>query len=137
MSTFPKWLTVAWKIGYWPATGLAALAFVVPGVGNLARVPHIAEDMAHLGYPPYFLTVLGTWKIAGAVAIVVPRFPRLKEWAYAGMMFDLTGAAVSRAASENGAVTVIVPLAIAVVVVVSWALRPEGRVLPSPPKMAT
>ena len=116
-------------IGYWVATGFAALAFVVPGFGNLARVPQIAQDMAHLGYPTYFLTILGTWKVLGAVAIVVPGFPRLKEWAYAGMIFDLTGAAVSRAASGDGAGMVIAPLAIAGLVVASWALRPAGRVL--------
>jgi uncharacterized membrane protein YphA (DoxX/SURF4 family) len=120
-------------IGYWVATGLAALLFAVPGIGNLARVPQIAQDMAHLGYPTYFLSILGTWKILGALAIVVPALPRLKEWAYAGMIFDLTGAAVSRAASGDGASMVIAPLAIAGLVVASWALRPEGRVLRSPP----
>jgi uncharacterized membrane protein YphA (DoxX/SURF4 family) len=118
-------------IGYWVATGLAALAFVAPGIGNLVHMPHIAQDMAHLGYPPYFLTILGTWKLLGAVAIVVPRLPRLKEWAYAGMMFDLTGAAVSRAASGDDAAMVIVPLVIGGLVVASWALRPEGRVIGS------
>jgi len=119
-------------IGYWLATGVAALAFAVPGVGNLSRVPQIAVDMAHLGYPPYFLTVLGTWKLLGAAAIVVPRFPRLKEWAYAGMIFDLTGAAISRAVSGDGVLTVIEPLLIGALVAASWALRPEGRMLKSP-----
>jgi uncharacterized membrane protein YphA (DoxX/SURF4 family) len=121
-------------IAYWVTTALAALAFVGPGIANLARAPHIAQDMAHLGYPPYFLTILGTWKLLGAVAIVAPGLPRLKEWAYAGMMFDLTGAAVSRAVSGDGAEMVIVPLVIAGLVTSSWALRSEGRVLDSPRK---
>src|ERR1051325_9276938 len=84
------------QVLYWLATGLVFLAFAIPGLGNLLHAAHIAEDMAHLGYPPYFLTIFGIWKILGALAIVVPRFPRLKEWAYAGMIFDLTGAAASR-----------------------------------------
>ncbi|MGH7298365.1 MAG: DoxX family protein [Polyangiaceae bacterium] len=79
---------------YWITTALTALAFDVPGVGNLVRAAHIAQDMAHLGYPPYFLTVLGTWKILGAIVIVAPRFPRLKEWAYAGMIFDMIFATI-------------------------------------------
>lgn len=116
-------------IAYWTVTALAALAFIVPGVGNLIHAPHIADDMAHLGYPAYFLTVLGTWKVLGAIAIVMPGFPRLKEWAYAGMIFDLTGAAASRVASGDDAGKVIIPLLIAAVVVISWALRPARRML--------
>jgi uncharacterized membrane protein YphA (DoxX/SURF4 family) len=112
---------------YWAATVLTGLSFSVPGLGNLVRAPHIAQDMAHLGYPPYFLAILGTWKVLGAIAVVAPRLPRLKEWAYAGMIFDLTGAATSRAAAGDGAVMVIVPLMIAGVVLVSWALRPPTR----------
>ncbi len=117
----------AHRVLYWVATVLAALSFSVAGLGNLVRAPHIAQDMAHLGYPPYFLAILGTWKVLGAIAVVAPRLPRLKEWAYAGMIFDLTGAAASRAAARDGAATVIVPLTIAGVVLVSWALRPSTR----------
>jgi hypothetical protein len=116
---------------YWAATIVAAFAFLLPGVGNLVRAPSIARDMAHLGYPPYFLAVLGTWKVLGAVVIGAPGLPRLKEWAYAGMIFDLTGAAVSRAVMGDGAAMVIVPLAIASVVLLSSALRPEDRRLDS------
>jgi uncharacterized membrane protein YphA (DoxX/SURF4 family) len=112
-------------IGYWTATGLIAVVFLVSGVGNLARVTHIVHDMAHLGYPPYFHTILGTWKVLGAVAIVLPRMPRLKEWAYAGMIFDLTGAAFSRVASGDNLITVIVPVVIACLVIISFTLRPE------------
>ena len=117
------------RIAYWVATGAVAAAFAVPGVANLARAPHIAQDMAHLGYPIYFMTILGAWKILAAVAVLAPRLPRLKEWAYAGMIFDLTGAAISRAVAHDGPVMIIVPLLIAGVVIASWALRPEERVL--------
>lgn len=118
---------------YWVATALAAMAFAVPAVLNLVRAPHIVRDMAHLGYPPYFPVILGTWKLLGAMAIVLPRGARLKEWAYAGMVFDLTGAAISRAVVGDGAVMIIVPMAIAGVVVTSWALRPDERRLDTRP----
>lgn len=121
--------TTAKKIMYWVTTVLIAAAFFVTGIGNLAPMAHIARDMSHLGYPPYFLPILGTWKILSAVAIVLPKVPRLKEWAYAGMIFDLTGAAFSRAASGDGVMMVFVPVAIAGVVMISWALRPEGGIL--------
>ena len=117
---------------YWVVTVLAAMAFAIPGILNLVGAPHVVRDMAHLGYPRYFLAILGAWKVLGAVTILVPRFPRLKEWAYAGMVFDLTGAAASRALSGDGIGTVAVPLAIGGMVFVSWVLRPAGRRLGSP-----
>ncbi len=83
-----------------------------------------------LGYPMYFFAILGFWKVLGAIAILVPRFPRLKEWAYAGIFFDLTGAAASCAAVGGyGAYGfhVIAPLIITGFCVASWALRPESR----------
>jgi len=85
-----------------------------------------------LGYPMYFFAIIGVWKVLGAVAILVPRFPRLKEWAYAGIFFDLTGAAASNAAVGGyGAYGfhVIAPLIIAGFTVASWALRPPSRVV--------
>jgi hypothetical protein len=87
--------------------------------------------MAHLGYPPFFLTFLGVSKILAAITIVAPGFPRLKEWAYAGMMFDIIGAATSRAVMGDPAVTVVIPFVIAPLVIISWALRPRDRRLQS------
>lgn len=118
-------------LAFWSTTGVVALAFVVPGVANLIHAPHIAQDMARLGYPAYFMTILGTWKILGALVVLAPRLPRLKEWAYAGMIFDLTGAACSRAAMRDGWLMVMVPLVIAGLVLASWRLRPPGRMLPT------
>ncbi|HWA87704.1 MAG TPA: DoxX family protein [Opitutus sp.] len=117
------------SIAYWTATSVAAVAFAVPAAANLAHIPHIARDLAHLGYPPYFLTILGSWKLLAAIAVLLPRLGRLKEWAYAGMIFDLTGAAFSRAAVRDGPLMVMIPLLIAGVVIASWALRPSGRML--------
>jgi hypothetical protein len=119
------------SIAYWTATGL--IAFFIGG-GGATQIwqyqvnPH--GVVALLGYPMYFFAILGFWKVLGAVAILVPRFPRLKEWAYAGIFFDLTGAAVSCAAVGGyGAYAfhVIVPLVLAGLTMLSWALRPQSR----------
>lgn len=117
------------KITYWSSTVLVALAFVAGGLADLSQSPDMAAAMTHLGYPAYLLTLLGVWKLLGAVAIIVPRLPRLKEWAYAGMLFDLTGAAFSHGVVGDPASAVLTPLAIAALVLVSWALRPESRIL--------
>ena len=118
------------NIAYWITTILVAF-FMSGGVAQLAHVPATVDGFVRiLHYPPYFVTILGFWKVAGAIAILVPGFPRLKEWAYAGIFFDLTGAAASCAAVGGyGAYGfhVIVPLLLAVVAVASWALRPPSR----------
>lgn len=113
------------RILYWVTTIIIVVVFFITGIGNLMPFAHIAQDMSHMGYPPYFRYILGTWKILGAVTIILPGIPRLKEWAYAGMIFDLTGAMFSRSAAGNGVIMVIIPMAIAGLVVISWALRPK------------
>ena len=119
------------SIPYWITTGI--VAFFI-GSGGLAQIwqyhanPHSIVPV--LGYPMYFFAILGVWKALGAIAILVPRYPRLKEWAYAGIFFDLTGAAASCTAvggyGEYG-FHVLAPLIFAGVTVASWALRPESR----------
>jgi uncharacterized membrane protein YphA (DoxX/SURF4 family) len=121
------------ELGYWIATGLAALLFAVPGAALLARNAHFASEMARLGYPAYFLTILGALKILGALVILAPGFRRLKEWAYAGLMFDVLGAVLSRLATGDPAVMLIVPLLVGALALVSWALRPAARTLPNAP----
>ena len=88
------------------------------------RAPQVVATISHLGYPSYIATILGTWKLLGVLAILAPGFPRLKEWAYAGFFFDLTGAAVSHAASGDAVGVVIFPLVLLVAVMASWALQP-------------
>jgi DoxX-like family len=121
------------NITYWTTTGL--IAFFIGG-GGLAQMwqyhanPHGVVPV--LGYPMYFFAILGFWKVLGAIAILVPGFPRLKEWAYAGIFFDLTGAAASCAAVGGyGAYAfhVIAPLILTVFTMASWALRPESRTI--------
>ena len=125
--------TKAKNITYWTTTGLIAFFIGGGGVAQIAQYlgkPHGVVPV--LGYPMYFFAILGFWKVLGAIAILAPRFPRLKEWAYAGIFFDLTGAAVSVAAVGGyGAYAfhVIAPLVITGLTVASWALRPESRVI--------
>ena len=113
---------------YWVTTALLALELVLGGVWDVLRVPQVRVVIDRLGYPPYFLVILGIWKLLGAVAVIVPRFPRLKEWAYAGVVFDLTGAFVSNLASgvtDTGTLAFL--LLMMGVTATSWALRPASR----------
>jgi uncharacterized membrane protein YphA (DoxX/SURF4 family) len=114
---------------YWIFTVLVALLFAIPGAGLLLRVPHFTKDMAELGYPAYFLTILGAWKLLGVIAILSPGLPRLKEWAYAGMFFDLSSAVFSRAVTGDNIIKIVVPLLVGALMLLSWRLRPPGRVL--------
>jgi uncharacterized membrane protein YphA (DoxX/SURF4 family) len=114
-------------IWYWIATSLIALEMATGGALDLLRTAYVRAIMDRLGYPEYMLTILGTWKILGAIAILAPRFPRLKEWAYAGMIFDLTGAAASHAICHEGFSQFAVTLVLSLIVMASWALRPASR----------
>lgn len=116
-------------IFYWTTTIVSAIAFIIPGIGNLIHLPHFVNDMNRLGYPGYFLTIFGIWKILGGIVIVIPGFKRLKEWAYAGMVFDLTGAVYSRISSHDEVIMAVVPMLILCVVITSLLLRPESRKL--------
>ncbi len=121
------------SIVYWTMTILVAMPIGSGGVGQILQFlanPHGVVPV--LGYPMYFFAILGVWKVLGAIAILVPHFPRLKEWAYAGIFFDLTGAAASCAAVGGyGAYGfhVIAPLIITGFCVASWALRPRSRTI--------
>jgi len=121
------------NIAYWTTTVLIAFSIGSGGVAQVARLQGTVNGFVRiLGYPLYFVTILGIWKVLGAIAILVPRFPRLKEWAYAGIFFDLTGAAASSfAVGVYGAYAfhVFAPLFLAGLAVASWALRPESRVI--------
>jgi uncharacterized membrane protein YphA (DoxX/SURF4 family) len=114
-------------IAYWITTIFGPASFVIGGSLFLRRDAQILATNAHLGYPSYFVLILGLWKLLGAIAIVVPGFPRLKEWAYAGFFFDLTGAAASRAFVGDSAADILAPLGFLVLVAASWALRPASR----------
>src|SRR5207244_1355692 len=96
-------------IGYWATTAVVALELLAGGVTDLVHGPEllfvgdpVVLVLAQLGYPVYLLTILGVWRLLGAIALLVPRFPRLKEWAYAGAFFVYLGAAASWAARGGG-----------------------------------
>ncbi len=121
------------SVVYWTMTGL--VAFFIGGGGASQVMGYMSNPhgvVPQLGYPMYFFAILGFWKVLGSITILVPGFPRLKEWAYAGIFFDLTGAAASCAwVGGYGAYAfhVIAPLIITGFLVASWALRPESRTI--------
>src|SRR5712692_1018084 len=117
------------NIAYWVTTIFGPASFVIGGVLHLMQTEQVVSTLNHLGYPAYFAPILGLWKVLGAIAIVMPRFPRLKEWAYAGFFFDLTAAAVSRAAVGDSTADIVAPLVFLALVLASWALRPASRTL--------
>jgi uncharacterized membrane protein YphA (DoxX/SURF4 family) len=116
-------------LGYWVTTGLIAAVLLFGGAVDVAHPPSAVAFLAHLGYPAYFAMLIGTWKVLGGLALLAPRLPRLKEWAYAGVFFDLTGAAISHAASGDPPPRVLVPLVMTALAVASWSLRPQSRKL--------
>ena len=112
---------------YWIPTVLFALAMTGSGVFNASAAPPILEAMQHLSFPSWLPRLLGAWKLLGVVAILAPGLPRLKEWAYAGFFFNLTGAFVAHLAAGDPVGQAIPPLVILAIGMASWAMRPEGR----------
>jgi hypothetical protein len=112
---------------YWVATGLVATEFTVGAVWDLLRIPYVTTILSHLGYPAHFAIFMGLWKIPGSIVVVLPRLPRLKEWAYAGMVYEMTGAVFSHTVVGDGVVAVSVPLVLLGLIAASWALRPPDR----------
>ena len=120
---------------YWITTSLIALETLAGGVIDLAHGrtgvfsgPFVADVVTSLGYPVYILAILGIFKIPGAITLVAPGFLRLKEWAYAGIVFELWGAVVSHAACGHWG-DLIAPLSLLSLAIASWALRPSSRIL--------
>lgn len=118
-------------IAYWVTTVLGPASFIIGGVLFLSHSEQQVATLTQLGYPPYLLYILGFWKVLGVIAVLIPGFPRLKEWAYAGFFFELTGAATSQAFAGGDAGQILAPLGFLALVAASWALRPASRRLPS------
>src|SRR5688500_10336646 len=106
------------KIAYWITTALVALAIGSGGVFDALRVQQALDIFKHLGYPEHFAVVLGVWKILGAITLLVPGLPRAKEWAYAGIFIDLTGAVVAHAAAHDPASAMANPIVVLVLLVI-------------------
>jgi uncharacterized membrane protein YphA (DoxX/SURF4 family) len=118
------------KLTYWISTILCTLPMTMSGAAFLMALPPAVQGMAHLGYPVYILRFLGVAKVLGALAILLGTFPRIKQWAYAGFVFNLLGAAYSHLCSGDGAKT-LGPLVVLTFTVVSYAcwrkLNPAGE----------
>ena len=114
-------------LGYWIAPGLiAAMMALTAAIQDLPRGPEMMRTMAHLGYPPYFPFLTAPAKLAGAIVLILPRLPILKEWAYAGFTILLLSAAASHLASGDGAIA-LAPLVTLGVLAASYRLRPAER----------
>lgn len=121
-------------IAYWTVTSLLIVALMLSGIGQLMQYGGNVELVTNLGYPLYILTILGIWKVLGAIALLVPGFLRLKEWVHAGIFFLMTGAALSHVfANDYGdyGFNIILPLSYAALNIVSWVLRPQSRIFGS------
>jgi uncharacterized membrane protein YphA (DoxX/SURF4 family) len=122
-------------IVYWVTSILIALETLAGGLIDLVHGrtsvvsgPTVVEVVIGLGYPVYVLAILGVWKILGAIVLVMPGFLRLKEWAYAGIVFELSGAAASHGICRHWN-DLTAPVVLLLLALTSWALRPPSRTL--------
>lgn len=115
------------KIIYWIATLWLSLGMVSTGYVQLTHMEDEVQKMSALGYPAYFLTIIGIWKILGVVAILIPRYPLIKEWAYAGFFFLMTGAIFTHLAVGDEAAEYFGPGLLLVLTGISWYYRPADR----------
>lgn len=116
------------KIIYWVSTAWLALGMVSTAIVQLLKVKEEVDVIINkLGYPAYFLTILGTWKILGAITVLIPKFPLLKEWAYAGFFFAMTGAAISHIVVGDAFNDIAPSILLLVLTSVSWYYRPADR----------
>lgn len=115
------------KIIYWIATCWLALGMVSTGLVQLFKQKDEVAAITKLGYPVYFLTILGVWKLLGSIAVLIPKFALVKEWAYAGFFFAMSGAAISHIISGDPVKEIIPSLLLLVLTVVSWYFRPANR----------
>lgn len=121
--------TKAGKITYWVSTLWLALGMVSTGIGQLLGLPGQggSDMLTHLGYPLYLLTIIGVWKMLGVIAVLIPKFPLLKEWTYSGFFFLMTGAMYSHIAVGDPVIESLPSLLLLVLTIVSWYFRPADR----------
>ena len=116
------------KIIYWIATVWLALGMVSTAIVQLIKLKEeVDKTSLHLGYPPYFLTIIGIWKLLGSIAILLPKTGLLKEWAYAGFFFLMTGAVLSHFAVGDGAMEYFGSTLLLLLTFMSWYFRPADR----------
>lgn len=117
------------KIIFWVATIWLSLGMMITGIVQLIQMEEEVQKMNSLGYPSYFLIIIGIWKILGVIAVLVPKFPLVKEWAFAGFFFLMSGAIFTHFALADEAVEYFGPTLLLVLTIVSWYFRPEDRKL--------
>ena len=118
-------------IGYWATLGLFSAVYTFSSVMDLTGIGPAHATLLHLGYPAYVATILGVWKAGAVIALLSPRLPRLKEWAYAGIVFDLSGGFVSHVVTGDALPMPLVPVVLLAIAMTSYALRPADRRLES------
>jgi len=114
-------------IWYWIITAILSFCIFTGGLFQALQLKGVVEGFKPLGYPTYFISIIGVWKVLGVIAILVPAFKLLKEWAYAGIFFAMTGAVISHIASNDVHEQIIAPIVLAIFAVLSWYLRPADR----------
>lgn len=117
------------KIIYWIATIWFSLGMITSAIVQLIPMEEEVVRMNGLGYPTYFLTIIGVWKILGVLAVLMPKFPLVKEWAYAGFFFLMTGAVFSHFAVGDSASEYFGPTLLLILTVVSWYFRPTDKTI--------
>lgn len=119
------------KIIYWIATLWLALGMASTAIVQILQIKEEVDMMSHLGYPLYFLPLLGIWKLLGVIAILIPKFALLKEWAYAGFFLAMSGAVISHLAHKEYGIELFGPTLLLVLTIISWYFRPADRKMTS------
>lgn len=117
------------KIIYWVSTALVSLVMMGSGIAQMLHTKAMDELINHVGYPLYFMYIIGVWTIIEVFAILITKYPLIKEWAYVGFFFLMTGALISHLAIGDSGIAVFVPLLQTIFIILSWHFRPTNRKL--------
>lgn len=120
-------MTKRYKIIYWIVTAFLSIGMLAGGTQQMLQIGGYNDIVTKLGYPLYLLSIIGTWKILGVIAILIPKFLLLKEWAYAGFCFVLSGATISHLVVGQPIVESVPALVLLVATVLSYYFRPANR----------
>lgn len=126
------------NIAYWAVTGFLCFGMLLGGSGQLYRASFNVDGILQLGYPVYLLTIIGLWKVLAVITILIPKFLLVKEWAYAGLFFLLSGGVISHFASGDGVLQALPVFLFLCLTIISWYLRPaDRRLVPMNKKQTT